>query len=231
MHAPATVAAYLAYPFAKTDLHVRLAWRLMGVKKSEYVANNDSKSKEQELELMEALRVLISRDDSALAWAKRKDALCFVRYVVDRIPTPLLGECIKTIRQGGVDCERNFLRAPLELYQDMSLAIPNKESNDMESYRWLEEVRRYSNKELKVSRELIEAVRGQKDYATLGKLKSLQYVSDIPGMAYNPFVNEEAREAFFDYEQVVVLDFWVERVKEIGMLMMEQPRLGIVLEE
>ena len=80
----------------------------------------------------------------------------------------------KTIRQGGVDCERSFLRALLELYQDMPLAIPNKESNDMESYRRLEEVRRYSHKELKVSRELIEAVRGQKDYATLGKLKSFQ---------------------------------------------------------
>ena len=37
----------------------------------------------------------------------------------------------------------------------------------MESYRKLEEVRRYSNKELKVSRELIEAVRGQKEFATL----------------------------------------------------------------
>ena len=88
----------------------------------------------------------------------------------------------------GVDCERNFLRALLELYQDMPLLIPNnesndmenyrrldevrrhynKESNDMESYLRLEEVRRYSNKELKVSRESIEAVRGQKDYATLG---------------------------------------------------------------
>ena len=85
----------------------------------------------------------------------------------------------------------------------------------MESYCRLEEVRRYSNK----------------DYATLGKLKSFQYVSGIPGMAYNPFRNEEAREAYFDYEQVVVLDFWVERVKEIGMLMMEKPKLGIVLEE
>ena len=103
--------------------------------------------------------MLISRDDSEIAWAKRKDALYFVRFVVDRIPTPVLRECIKTIRQGGVDSERHFLRALLELYQDMPLAIPNKESNDMESYRRLEEVRRYSNKELKVSRELIEVVR------------------------------------------------------------------------
>ena len=41
----------------------------------------------------------------------------------------------------------------------MPLTVPNKESNDMESYRKLEEVRRYSNKELKVSRDLIEAVK------------------------------------------------------------------------
>ena len=203
----------------------------MGMKKAEYEANNDSKSKERELELMEALQMLISRDDSAIAWAKLKDALCFVRFVVDRIPTPVLGECIKTIRQGGVDGDRNFLRALLELYQDMPLAISNKKSNNVESYRRLEEVRRYSNKELKVSRELIEAVRGQKDYATLGKLKSFQYVSGIPGMAYNPFVNEGAREAYFDYEQVIVLNFWVERVKETGILIMKQPELGFVLEE
>ena len=82
-----------------------------------------------------------------------------------------------------------------------------------------------------MSWELTEAVRGQKDYAALGKLKSFQYVSGIPGMTYNPFVNEEAREAYFDYEQVVVIDFGVERVKEICMLMMEQPKLGIVLED
>ena len=49
MHAPATVAAYLAYPCIRTDLQVRLAWCLMGIKKAEYEANNDPKSKEQEL--------------------------------------------------------------------------------------------------------------------------------------------------------------------------------------
>ena len=50
-------------------------------------------------------------------------------------------------------------------------------------------------------------------------------------MAHNPFVNEEAREACFGYEQVMILDFWVKLVKETGMLMVEQPKLGIILEE
>ena len=113
---------------------------------------------------------------------------------MDLIPTPVLEECVKTIRQREVDREQKFLRALLELYQDMPLLIPSKETNDLGSYRRLEEVRRYANKELKVSRESTEAVRQQKDYAILKKLKSFQYVSDIPGMPYNPFVDEEARE-------------------------------------
>ena len=36
-------------------------------------------------------------------------------------------------------------------------------------------------------------------------------------MAYNPFVNEEAREAYFVYEKVMVLSFSFARVKETGM--------------
>ena len=69
----------------------------------------------------------------------------------------------KNHRQGGADRERIFLRALQELYQDMPLLISAKESNDIESYCRLEELRRYSNKELKVSRESIEAVRDPKD--------------------------------------------------------------------
>ena len=38
--------------------------------------------------------MLIARDDFAIEWAKRKDALCFMSFVVDRIPTPVLEECI-----------------------------------------------------------------------------------------------------------------------------------------
>ena len=138
------------------------------------------------------------------------DALCFLRFVVDRIPTPVLEECIKTIGQGGFDREETFLGALLELYQDMPLLIPTKETNNVESYRRLEGVRIYSKKELKVIRESIETVGDPKDYATLGKLKSFQYVSGIPGIEYNPFVVEEAREAHFDYEQVIIFGFWVE---------------------
>ena len=50
-------------------------------------------------------------------------------------------------------------------------------------------------------------------------------------MAYNPFVDEAARDAYFDFEQVIVLDFMPERMKEISKLTFQQPRLGIILKE
>ena len=151
--------------------------------------------------------MLIARDESAIACAKRKGTLCLVKFVVDRIPTPVLEERVKTIRQRSMKREEVLLRALLKLYQDMPLRIPTEELIDLGSYRRLEEVRRCFYKELRVTRELLEKVRSLKEYATLGKRKSFQYVSGVPGMAYNPFVNEEAMDSYFDFVQAVILNF------------------------
>ena len=64
------------------------------------------------------------------------------------------------------------LEEVLEPYQDMPLQIPTNDLNDMDSYRRLEEVRRCSNKELTVTRELLEGIRSLNEYETLGKRKS-----------------------------------------------------------
>ena len=113
----------------------------------------------------------------------------------------------------------------------MPLQTPTNESNDIESYRTLEEVRRYSNKDFKVNRELIERAIDPKEFTTVGKLKAFQFVSGVLGRSYSLFMDEEARDAYFDLKQLIVLDFWVERRKEIGMLTVIQQRLGVILEE
>ena len=146
MRTPSSVMAYTANPCVRTDLQVRLVWCLVGIKKWEYEATIETKAREQQLELMGALKVPIARNDSAIAWAKRKDALCFVKLEVVCIPTPVPEDSVKTIRQRSMKREEVLLRALLELYQDMPLLIPTKELNDLDSYRRLEEVRRCSKK-------------------------------------------------------------------------------------
>ena len=99
-------------------------------KEGGYKATIETKGREQQLELMGALKVLIASEDSAVTWAKRKDALCFVKFLVDCIPTPVLEECVKTIRQRSMKREEVLLRALLELYQDISLCR-SREKNRM----------------------------------------------------------------------------------------------------
>ena len=100
---------------------MRLVWCLVGIRIREHEATIETRSREKQLEFMGALRVLIARDDSVISWAKRKDALCFVKFVVDRTSTRVLEECVKTIRQRLMKSEEVLLRALLELYQVMPL--------------------------------------------------------------------------------------------------------------
>ena len=160
LRAPSSAMAYMANPCVRTDLQVRFVWCLVGIRKREYEATIGTKAREQQLELMGALTVLIANDNYAIAWAKQKDALCLVKLVVDRV---------KTIRQRSMKREEVLLRALLELYQVMSLRIPTKELIDLDSYRRLEKVRRCSNKELTVTRELLKKNWNLKEYAALDK--------------------------------------------------------------
>ena len=52
-----------------------------------------------------------------------------------------------------------------------------KELNDLDSNRKLEDIRRCSNKELIVTRDMLEGFKSLKEYAKLGKQRSFQYVS------------------------------------------------------
>ena len=63
------------------------------------------------------------------------------------------------------------------------------------------------------------------------KKKSYSYVSGIIGIAYNPFLSEDIRDCFFDYEQAVLLRFWTTRIVTIKSVNNPQAKLGLVLEE
>ena len=61
--------------------------------------------------------------------------------------------------------------------------------------------------------------------------KSYSNVSVVIGIAYNPFLSEDIRDYFFDYEQAVLLRFWTSRIARIKSATNPQIKLGLVLEE
>ena len=56
-------------------------------------------------------------------------------------------------------------------------------------------------------------------------------MSGIIGIAYNPFLSEDIRDCFFDYEQAILLKFWTSRIVTIKSAINPQTEIGLVLDE
>ena len=71
----------------------------------------------------------------------------------------------------------------------------------------MDEIRRFSNKEMRLTKESMGALlRFSEDCGPIRK-KSYSYVSGIVGMAYNPFIKEDLRDCFSEYDQAVLQRF------------------------
>ena len=103
-----------------------------------------------------------------------------------------------------------------------------KEPEELEPMR---KIRRFSNKELRLTKESMGALPKSIEYCGPIRKKSYSYVSGVKGIAYNPFLSKDIRDCFFDYEQAVFLRFWTSRIATIKSATNPQTKLGLILEE
>ena len=94
------IHALMAVPYVRTELQLRFAWCVMGLTRGEYASEERKRSKEEKVFLMTNLRDLISQEGMAVACAKRRDALCFIRFLIEHISVPALNTCVKMLREG-----------------------------------------------------------------------------------------------------------------------------------
>ena len=100
-----------------------------------------------------------------------------------------------------------------------------KEPLELEPMRKIDEVRRFSNKELRLTKEYMGALPKSSEYCRPIRKMSYSYVSGAIGIAYNPFLSEDIRDYFFDYEQAVLLRFWTSRIATIKSATIPQTSL------
>ena len=225
------IHALVAVPYVRTELQLRFAWCMMGLTREEYDSEERKRSKEEKVFLMTNLRDLIVQEGAAVACAKRRDALCFIRFPIEQISVPALNTCVKMLREGDERAKALFLLALLDMQQSKPMRVNMKEPEELEPMRKIDEIRRFSNKELRLAKESMGALPKSSEYCGPIKKKSYSYVSGIIGIAYNPFLSEDIRDCFFDYEQAVLLRFWTSRIVTIKSVNNPQARLGLVLEE
>ena len=94
------IHALIAVPYVRTELQLRFDWCMIGLTRGEYDSEESKRSKEEKVFLMRSMRDLITQEGAAVACAKRRDALCFVRFMIKQISVPALSTCVKMLREG-----------------------------------------------------------------------------------------------------------------------------------
>ena len=222
------IHALIAVPYVRNELQLRFAWGMIGLTRGEYDSEERKRSKEEKVLLMTSMRDLITQEEAAIACAKRRDALCFIRFMMEQISVPALNTYVKMLREGFERAKALLLLALLDMHQSKPMRVNLKEPVELEPMKKIDEIRRFSNKELRLTNESMEAL--PKSSGLIRK-NCYSYVSGIIGIAYNPFLNEDIRDCYFDYEQAVLLRFWTSRIATIRSAAKQQTRLGLVLEE
>ena len=225
------IHALMAVPYVRTELQLRFAWCMMGLTRGEYDPEERKRSKEETVFLMTNLRDLTIQEGMAVACAKRRQALCFIRFLIEQISVPALNTCVKMLREGDERVKALILLALLDMHQSKPMRVNMKEPEELEPMRKIDEIRRFSNKELRLTKESMGALPKSCEYCGPIRKKSYSYVSGVIGIAYNPFLSEDIRDCFFDYEQAVLLRFWTSRIATIKSAINPQTKLGLVLEE
>ena len=131
---------------------------------------------------------------------------------MEQISVPALNTCVKMLREGDEQAKALLLLALLDMQQSKPMRVNMKEPEELEPMRKIDEIRRFSNKELRLTKESMGALPKSSEYCGPIKKMSYNYVSGIIGIAYNPFLSEDIRDCFFDYEQAVLLRFWSSRI-------------------
>ena len=165
------------------------------------------RSKEEKVFLLTSLRDLIIQEGMAVACANRRDALCFIRFLIEQISVPALNTCVKMLREGDERVKALLLLALLDMHQSRPMMVNLKKPEELEPMRNIDEIRRFSNKELRLTKESMGALPKSNEYCGPIRKKSYGYVSGVKGIAYNPFLSEHIHDCFFDYEQAVLLRF------------------------
>ena len=225
------IHALMAVLYVRTELQLRFAWCMMGLTRGEYDSEERKRSKEEKVFLMTNLRDLIIQEGRAVACAKRRDALCFIRFLIEQISVPALNTCVKMLGEGDERVKALLLLALLNMHQSKPMRVNMKELEELEPMRKIDEIRRFSNKELRLTKESMGALPKSSECCGPIRKKSYSYVSGVIGIAYKPFLSEDIRDCFFDYEQAVLLRFCTSRIATIKSATNPQTKLGLVLEE
>ena len=99
MRTNSEVHALIAITYVRTEVQIRLTWCLAGLTTEKYDSEERKRSKDEKVFLMMALRKLMKKEEITMACAKRRDALCCIRVMLEQMSAAALSICAKVIEK------------------------------------------------------------------------------------------------------------------------------------
>ena len=230
MRTPSSASPLMESPFIRTAGQLMFAWSLVGIELETLTSYDKLKLGGTNLEVYQVLMQHVARDNSGLSLARRKDATCFLRWIMLMMTDSTILACHQRAI-GSKTVERRVSAVILNVYQSTGIEKEDGFRQSLESHRKLDEIRRFYNKKFEEEHDVHRNLASSGEYSRPNKKGEYQYVSGVMGMAYNPFLDSEAGDAHRNYEVAELLKFWTEEVVEIDTVERERPSLGLILEK
>ena len=93
MRAPSTAQPLMANPFIRTAEQLLFTWYLAGLALKYLILRDKLKFGDKGLHVYRKLMQCMARDDSGLSLARKKDATCFLRWIMSVIPDAAILGC------------------------------------------------------------------------------------------------------------------------------------------
>ena len=229
MRTASSALPLMANPFVRTAGQLMFAWSLVGIELEVLTSCDKMKLGNKNLEVYQMLVQHVARDNSGLSLARRKDATCFLRWIMSVMTNSAVQVCHQKAR-GSKTMERRVSTVILNVYQSTGIEKEDDSRQSLENHGKLDEIRRFHNKKFEEGHVVHRKLALAEDYSRPNKKGEYQYVSGVMGIAYNPFLNSEAGSAHRNHEVTELLKVWTKEIVVIDSMEREKPSLGLFLE-
>ena len=219
----------MANPFVRTAGQLTFAWSLVGIELEVLTSHDKLKLGNKSLEVYQMLIQHIARDNSGLSLARRKDATCFLRWIMSVMTNSTVQTCHQKA-MGSKTMERRVSTVILNVYQSTGIEKEDDSRQSLENHGKLDEIRRFYKKKFEEGPDVHRNLASFEDYSRPNNRGEYQYVSGVMGIAYNPFLDSGAGSAHRNHEVTELWKLWREKIIEIDSLESERPSLGLLLE-
>ena len=158
----------------------------MGIELQTLTSHDKLRLGSKNLEIYQMLTQHVARDNSGLSLARRKDATCFLRWIMSVMTNSTIQACQQRAI-GSKTMERRIPAVILNVYQSTGIEKEDGSRQSLENHRKLEGIRRFYNKKFEDGDDVHRNLASAGEYLRPNKKGEYQYVSGVMGKAYNPF--------------------------------------------